>query len=331
MNKAKSNNASNAKVKKILCLENFEAPYRVPFYNLLAERYHLDLALTDTLGEQTTRNQRWQNNDKRKYNTIYLKRSFRLFGYNVCFSILKLLNKDYDLFFMTMYGTPTHILAMLWLKFILRKPFLISVDGMLQQNQEKFLSVIIKKIILSCPDLILSPGKYVDKCLVKYGVGKEKIIRYPFTSLCKDDIASLECLNTQKEKLRTLAGYTEEKTIVSVGRFIPSKGFDILLKAAKNMPSKWGIYVIGDEPAQNYVDYCKLHDLQNVHFVGFRTKEELKVYYMAADLFVLPTRTDIWGLVINEAMANGLPVITTDRCVAGIELIKDAGADCPKT
>lgn len=35
------------------------------------------------------------------------------------------------------------------------------------------------------------------------------------------------------------------------------------------------------------------------------------------------TRGDTWGLVINEAMANGLPVITTKRCVAGVELIKD--------
>ena len=45
--------------------------------------------------------------------------------------------------------------------------------------------------------------------------------------------------------------------------------------------------------------------------------------YAAADLFVLPTREDIWGLVINEAMAYGLPVITTDRCVAGLELVEE--------
>ena len=38
---------------------------------------------------------------------------------------------------------------------------------------------------------------------------------------------------------------------------------------------------------------------------------------------MLPTREDIWGLVINEAMAYGLPVITTDRCVAGLELVED--------
>ena len=46
-------------------------------------------------------------------------------------------------------------------------------------------------------------------------------------------------------------------------------------------------------------------------------------YYQACDLFVLPTREDIWGLVINEAMANGLPVVTTDRCIAGLELVED--------
>ena len=38
---------------------------------------------------------------------------------------------------------------------------------------------------------------------------------------------------------------------------------------------------------------------------------------------MLPTREDIWGLVINEAMAYGLPVITTERCVAGLELIEN--------
>ena len=42
---------------------------------------------------------------------------------------------------------------------------------------------------------------------------------------------------------------------------------------------------------------------------------------MASDVFVLPTREDIWGLVVNEALAFGLPVITTDSCVAGLELI----------
>lgn len=52
-------------------------------------------------------------------------------------------------------------------------------------------------------------------------------------------------------------------------------------------------------------------------------KEDLFRYYCASDIFVLPTREDVWGLVVNEAMAVGLPVITTDNCNAGLELIEN--------
>ena len=61
--------------------------------------------------------------------------------------------------------------------------------------------------------------------------------------------------------------------------------------------------------------------LKNINFLEFEKKEVLYKYYKAADLFILPTREDIWGLVINEAMAHGLPVITTKKCVAGMELV----------
>ena len=67
--------------------------------------------------------------------------------------------------------------------------------------------------------------------------------------------------------------------------------------------------------------HVEKNGLTNVHFIDFKAKEELKCFYRAADIFVLPTREDIWGLVINEALANGLPVVTTKRCVAGLELV----------
>jgi glycosyltransferase involved in cell wall biosynthesis len=63
--------------------------------------------------------------------------------------------------------------------------------------------------------------------------------------------------------------------------------------------------------------------LQNVILIGFKDKTTLFNYYKAADVFIHPTTTDVWGLVINEAMACGLPVITTDMCIAGLELIKN--------
>ena len=46
------------------------------------------------------------------------------------------------------------------------------------------------------------------------------------------------------------------------------------------------------------------------------------MYYRASDVFVLPTRGDVWGLVVVEAMSCGLPVITTNKCIAGLELVE---------
>lgn len=78
------------------------------------------------------------------------------------------------------------------------------------------------------------------------------------------------------------------------------KGYDTLLKICEQSPKIFGVYIIGDEPI-----------------------EEILKYYQAADLSVFPSRGEAWGLVVNESMANGVPVIATDVCVAALELIEN--------
>ena len=111
--------------------------------------------------------------------------------------------------------------------------------------------------------------------------------------------------------------------ILAIGQFIHRKGFDILMQAASSVRPDAGIYIVGGEPTEEYKHLRQELGLTNVHFLGFQKKEQLAKIYKASDLFVLPTREDIWGLVINEAMAYGLPVVTTDRCVAGLDLVKN--------
>ena len=65
------------------------------------------------------------------------------------------------------------------------------------------------------------------------------------------------------------------------------------------------------------------YDNPNVVFCGFKTGRELASYYKIADCFVLPTREDIWGLVVNEAISFGLPVVSTYRCGSALEIIKN--------
>lgn len=123
----------------------------------------------------------------------------------------------------------------------------------------------------------------------------------------------------RKEKL----GITEKKVILSVGQFIYRKGYDILIDAAKQFDEDVGVYIVGGTPSSEYLKSAE--GFPNIHFVEFKEKNELSDYYSAADLFILPTREDIWGLVINEAMAFMLPVITTNKCIAGLQLVSDNG------
>lgn len=58
-------------------------------------------------------------------------------------------------------------------------------------------------------------------------------------------------------------------------------------------------------------------------FIGFKEKKDLAEYYAAADLFTILSRGDVWGLVVNEAMTYGLPIISSNLCIAGTELVKD--------
>ena len=62
---------------------------------------------------------------------------------------------------------------------------------------------------------------------------------------------------------------------------------------------------------------------RNIRLLDFMLPDKLNEYFCAADLFVHPSSTETWGLVINEAMAKGCPVIATDRCVGAAELIRN--------
>ena len=160
-----------------------------------------------------------------------------------------------------------------------------------------------------------------DRYLLHYGATKNNIYFNHFTSLHEKDILQKLPSLDDKNFVRQAKGITEKKVILSVGQFVHRKGYDVLLKAAAKLTQDIGVYIIGGQITLEYEQLVKELNLRNVHFIDFMSPDKLKYYYLAADVFVLPTREDVWGLVINEAMACGLPIVTTDHCVAGIEMI----------
>ncbi|MBQ3417900.1 MAG: glycosyltransferase family 4 protein [Ruminococcus sp.] len=131
-------------------------------------------------------------------------------------------------------------------------------------------------------------------------------------------------LNRKREIIKKEYGIkANEPVVLLVGQIIPRKGIDIMLEASLSLSPEIKYYVVGGactEPLQQIID---AKHIENVQFVDFAGKEELRKYYSMCDVFALPTREDIWGLVINEAMAYCLPIVTTDNCVAGLELVSE--------
>lgn len=305
---------------RILFLTNIPSPYRIDFFNELGKTQ--DVKVVFEAEKAPLINNNWySDNAIDNFEAVFLK-SGEIEEQKINWKILKhIKRKNQDVVVVTSYAYFTEMLALIYLK-ISGISYYLEVDGGIIKNENR-LKKWYKAFLISGAYGYISPSKQTDDYLTYYGAAKEKIYRYPFTSLKNDNILKETVSIEEKCRIREELGMREDKIILSVGRFINIKGFDILIKACKDIDKSVGAYIVGDKPTKEYVNLKAELKLDNLHFVDFKSKEELKNYYKAADVFVLPTRGDVWGLVVNEAMAYGLPVVTTDRCVAGLELVKD--------
>ena len=308
-------------MKHVLFLTNYPSPYRVHFFDKLGKYMDVTVLYSDRVEDMKHRNADWFEEGEHGFRAVRLTPKVRVGRRYLCFDVLPWLKKQYDAIVVCGYSSPTAVLAMAYLR-LCRIPFYMEVDGGLVRQDGK-LKHFVKKSLVCMANRWLSTGVHTTGYLIHYGAREERITHYPFSSLYERDILEVPVSRQEKEVLRRELDIPEKQMILAIGQMIHRKGFDVLLKAAKDLDPETGIYFVGGEAKEEYWKLREELGLKNVHFLGFQKKERLAQYYKAADLFVLPTREDIWGLVINEALAYGLPTITTDRCVAGLELIED--------
>ena len=308
-------------MKRMLFLTNFASPYRVHFFDELGKYMDVTVLYSDRVEDITHRDKSWFESGKGGFHPVQLTRTAGIKDENLCMDVLPWLKKDWDAIVIGGYSSPTAILAMLWLR-LHRIPFYMEVDGGLIR-QERKIKYLVKRTLMRLAPRWLSTGRFTTDYLVHYGAEPEKVTHYPFSSLYEHNILPEIISRKEKLALRQELEIPERHMVLAIGQFIHRKGFDVLLRAAATLDKNVGIYIVGGEATDSYRKMKEELGLTNVHFLGFQKKDVLARFYKAADLFVLPTREDIWGLVINEAMAYGLPVITTNRCVAGLELVEE--------
>ena len=304
---------------KVLIHTTLPSPYRMKFFQELGKICDL----TVTFEEHRPSNGRvynWFNESRLTFKAIFFNEIRK--NHKINFAALKFfMSNRFDIKLITCYHTYTSMFLTTCMK-LFHKKYLLEIDGAMISISESKIKRMAKKFFLSGAVCYISPSKLTDNYFKYYISNKINIERYSFTSVGNNDVIKKPLSEKEKLVLKQELGLSSNFLILSVGQFIYRKGFDVLIKSMKNIifPNVT-LLLIGGKESDEYKEIREKNNIKNVLYMDFMDTETLKKYYLASDVFVLPTREDIWGLVINEAMSCALPIVSTSKCVAACELL----------
>ncbi|TSC96878.1 MAG: hypothetical protein Athens071426_438 [Parcubacteria group bacterium Athens0714_26] len=212
---------------------------------------------------------------------------------------------------------------------ILRKKFVVRITGdyaweqgvqrygvkeLMDEFQRKrygiFISILrrCQNFVVCRADLVITPSNYLKNTILNWGAKKENI-KVIYNAVSATEIKMFK--EEARQKLN-LSG----RIMISAGRLVLWKGFGLLIEIVSGLKKQipdLKLIIAGDGPERENLDK-KTKDLNlenNVLLVGALPKNELAVYMRSADIFVLNTGYEGLSHQLIEAMAMGLPVITT--------------------
>ena len=112
-------------------------------------------------------------------------------------------------------------------------------------------------------------------------------------------------------------------TFLFCGQMIARKGLDDLLAAFAMLPENARLLLVGREAElPGMLATIPVTVKMRIRYVGFQAPENLPQFFAQADVFVLPSRYDGWGVVVNQALGAGLPIIVSNQVGAGSDLVR---------
>jgi len=165
-------------------------------------------------------------------------------------------------------------------------------------------------------------GEQARRSLRATGVPEEKMFFSPYavdSDLFKPNVH-------QRESCRRRLGIPGDRFVLLFsGKLIPRKNPLLVLNALEQTPARNRVtfVVLGDGPDRSLLEQEGKRVLgENFLLAGFKNQSQLAPYYQAADIFVLPSIEETWGLVVNEAMHFGLPVVASDQVGCAADLVR---------
>ncbi len=204
------------------------------------------------------------------------------------------------------------------------KKVVISVESSQMDRQRSKAKEFIKRVILRLTDGFFCFGTSSVNYLITLGVPSHKI------AVRRAAVVDNTRISQRYDKARKTPGFRPEgrRNFIYVGRLAPEKNLLMLLEAFKvairnDRMVGWGLILVGDGPErvplEEFVIKNELNKL--VQFTGGVGWQAVPDYLAQADVLILPSFSEPWGLVVNEALVCGMPVIVSHKCGCAADLV----------
>ena len=305
---------------KVVLLTNIPSPYNVDlFWYLQKNSKTYDFYPVYT--SETEDNRKWNANPGRFYHTTVLHSKVLKLNtgldhryIHIPSSVTPVLNKIKPEAVIAWEYNPAALMALAWCKRH-HKKFIHVTEGTL--NSEKKLNVVqnvSRKTIIHSADYCIACSTKAKEKLLSWDADPSRIE----TALLTVDIEPY--LNNT---------YTPSSgRILYVGSLAKRKGLDLLVEALPKIRRRFELHIVGDSEGEEkealkrtikakHLDHC-------ITFCGFLQGEALMNEYREASVLVLPTREDCFGLVLVEAMAAGLPIVSSRYADGSYDVIRES-------
>jgi glycosyltransferase involved in cell wall biosynthesis len=195
--------------------------------------------------------------------------------------------------------------------------------GVLKRLQRAVLRYAVFPLI----DYFLYVGEQNKHFYRQYGVESKKLIFSPYAVDNRRFRSEAAVLTPQKQQLRmSMELPTDKKVVLFTGKFVPVKRVFDLLDAFHQVRELDAVLVlVGDGELKDEL-LRRIQDLRldkQVFLPGFANQREIARYYALADVLILCSESETWGLSVNEALNFGLPVLVSDTVGCAEDLVRD--------
>jgi 1,2-diacylglycerol 3-alpha-glucosyltransferase len=209
------------------------------------------------------------------------------------------------------YGRPAMLAILFWSIWKRRPAILLSATHEDDSQRHLWLETI-KRILLKGYKAAVVGGQPQKRYLVKLGFDPKSIF-------CGYNTVGNSIFTP--DRIRDLPRPISQPYFLAINRFIPKKNLVFLISCYAQYRQKvgeraWNLILCGDGELRSEIEkYITQLQLQNfVRLPGFLQQNELLPYYAHAGCFIHASLQEQWGLVVNEAMASGLPILVSNRC-----------------